>query len=41
MHRKIACTLDDVQAKVLQESNFQVTGNYTEKLMKKQELSDS
>lgn len=41
MHGKIACTLHDVQPKVLQESNFQVTGNSTEKFMKKQELPDS
>lgn len=41
MHPKIACTLHDVQPEVLQESNFQVTGNDTEKFMNKQELPDS
>lgn len=40
-YHKIACTLHDMQSKVLKESNFQVTGNHTKKFMKKQELPDS
>lgn len=41
MYLKIACTLHDMQSKVLKESNFQVTGYRAEKFMRKQELPDS
>lgn len=41
MYHKMACTLRDMQSKVLKESNFQVTGNHTKKFMKKQELPNN